>query len=267
MQQTRRGMREHLMMFCSLTFLGSLSLGFNLLALPLKPLLPARLGTRVGRRGIQLGYALYAWTLRAMGAYRLDLTAIDALRDGPALILAPNHPQLIDALLILSRLPNLTCIMKSSLMRNPFLGAGARLARYIRNDSPIQMIRTAVRQLQDGSILLLFPEGTRTRHAPVNALTASVGVIARHAGVPVQTLLVETDSPYLGKGWPLLRCPAMPITYRVRLGKRFDPPQDAATLVAELQRYFAAELADAPQNVWLGHQPSGSPDAGTAWRT
>lgn len=264
--QTRRGLREHLKMCVSLTILGSLSLAFNLLALPLKPLLPARVGTRVGRRGIQLGYALYAWTLRAMGAYRLDLTALDALRGGPAMILAPNHPQLIDALLILSRLPNLTCIMKSSLMRNPFLGAGARLARYIRNDSPMQMVRTAVRQLQEGSILLLFPEGTRTRQAPINPLTASVGVIARHARVPVQTLLVETDSPYLGKGWPLLRCPAMPITYRVRLGRRFDPPQDAATLVAELQRHFAVELADAPQNSWLGSQTSGSSGAGTAYR-
>lgn len=263
MRKTRKGLREYLMMVCSLTFLGLVSLSFNLMALLLKPVLPEQLGTRAGRRGIQLGYALYAWTLRAMGAYRLDLSALDTLQNGPAMILAPNHPQLIDALLILSRLPNLTCIMKSSLMRNPFLGAGARLARYIRNDSPMQMIRTAVRQLQKGSILLLFPEGTRTRHAPINSLTASVGVIARHARVPVQTLLVETDSPYLGKGWPLLRCPAMPITYRIRLGKRFDPPQDATTLVAELQRYFETALADAPQNGWLVSQSAQSSGTGT----
>ena len=38
--------------------------------------------------------------------YRLDLRAIDSLKGGPPVILAPNHPCLIDALLILTRHPN-----------------------------------------------------------------------------------------------------------------------------------------------------------------
>jgi len=37
--------------------------------------------------------------------YRLDLRAVDTLRGGPPLILAPNHPALIDALLILTAIP------------------------------------------------------------------------------------------------------------------------------------------------------------------
>ena len=254
-------LREYLTMIGSFAILGTVSLVWNLLAVPLHLILPTRLGTRIGRHGIQQGYAFYAWTLRVMGAYRLDLSALDSLRGESALILAPNHPQLIDALLILTRLPNIACVMKSSLMKNPFLGAGARLARYIRNDSPRQMIKGAVRQLQDGSILLLFPEGTRTRQAPINPLTSSIGVIARYAHVPVQTLLVETDSPCLSKGWPLFRRPAMPITYRVRLGRRFDPPQDSAMLVGELERYFVSALADAPQNRWLAQRDKQPDDA------
>ncbi|MBL8539275.1 MAG: lysophospholipid acyltransferase family protein [Burkholderiales bacterium] len=251
MRRTGKILLEYLTLYASLAILGTISLIWNLFALPLHLVLPATLGTRIGRRAIQLGYAAYVLTLQAMGAYKLDLGAIDALRGEPALILAPNHPQLIDALLILTRHPNIVCVMKSALMRNPFLGAGARLARYIGNDSPRQMIKEAVRQLQSGSVLLLFPEGTRTQRPPINPLKSSIGVIAKHARVPVQTLLVETDSPYLGKGWPLFQRPTLPITYRVRLGKRFDPPEDAAALVAELQQYFAAELANAPQNLWL----------------
>ncbi|MBS0612922.1 MAG: 1-acyl-sn-glycerol-3-phosphate acyltransferase [Proteobacteria bacterium] len=262
MRQTWKILRETLTLYVSLSVLGLISLTWNLLALPLNFLLPARLGTRIGRRAIMRGYGLYVWTLRAMGAYRLDIGAVDALRGGPAVILAPNHPQLIDALLILTRHPNIACVMKSELMRNPFLGAGARLARYIRNDSPRQMIREAVRQLQAGSLLLLFPEGTRTQRAPINPLKSSIGVIARYAQVPVQTLLVETDSPCLSKGWPLFRRPTLPITYRLRLGRRFDPPRDAATLVAELQRYFTAELANAPQNRWLAQRSAPTSGSG-----
>jgi hypothetical protein len=77
-------------------------------------------------------------------------------------------------------------------------------------------------------------------------------LIAKRAAVPVQTLIIETDSPFLSKGWPLFRRPTLPIVYRVRLGKRFDPPQDAAALTEELDRYYRHELEGALQSRWLG---------------
>jgi 1-acyl-sn-glycerol-3-phosphate acyltransferase len=98
----------------------------------------------------------------------------------------------------------------------------------------------------------LFPEGTRTTRVPLNPLTGSVGVIAKHARVPVQMLIIETDSPYLSKGWTLFRVPNLPITYRVRLGRRFDPPSDVAAFMQELEDEYLAELAGAPQSRWLG---------------
>jgi 1-acyl-sn-glycerol-3-phosphate acyltransferase len=142
--------------------------------------------------------------------------------------------------------------MKKEILANVFLGSGARLARFVCNERPLQMIREAVADLGRGGILLLFPEGTRSVQSPINALTASVGVIAKQAAVPVQTLIIETDTPYLAKGWKLFRRPALPITYRVRLGRRFAPPADVRTFIAELDAYFHAELADAPQSQWLG---------------
>jgi len=148
--------------------------------------------------------------------------------------------------------------MKSSLMNSPFLGPGARLARYIRSDPPRRMIHEAVAELRRGGIVLLFPEGTRTRRAPLNELQAGVGIIARRAGVPVQTLIIETDSPYLGKGWPLFRRPSFPVHYRMRLGRRFDPPGDVRELMQEMDGYFRSELAQAPQNRWL-EAPSATP--------
>jgi 1-acyl-sn-glycerol-3-phosphate acyltransferase len=219
--------------------------------LPLYFLLPQRIGTAVGRRGIMTGFRLYAWSLSITRTYRLDLRAIDSLRGGPAVILAPNHPCLIDALLVLTRHPNIVCVMKSALMKNVFLGSGSRLARYVRNDSSRHMIKESVAHLRDGGVLLLFPEGTRTTRAPINALVGSVGLIAKHANVEVQTLVIETDSPYLSKGWPLFRRPTLPITYKVRLGRRFDPPSDVPAFTAELDRYYRHELENALQSRWL----------------
>ena len=244
---------EYCALYCSLSLLGLICLAWSLIALPLYFLLPEAAGTSLGRRGIMGGFRLYAWSLRATGAYRLDLRAIDALRGGPPVVLAPNHPCLIDALLILTRHPNIACVMKSELMNNPFLGSGSRLARYVRNGSPRQMIKESVTHLRQGCVLLLFPEGTRTRSTPINSLTTSAGLIAKRAGVPVQTLLIETDSPYLSKGWSLFRRPSLPITYRVRLGRRFEAPADAAALTAALDAYYRDALRDAMQSQWLKH--------------
>ena len=105
--------------------------------------------------------------------------------------------------------------------------------------------------------MLLFPEGTRTVQAPINPLKASVGLIAKHANVPVQTLIIEQSSAFLSKGWPLFRSPSLPITYRMRLGRRFPPPDDVRVFTAELEQYFRHELAGSPQNQWLENHPGG----------
>ena len=242
---------EYFALYSSLTLLGLICLTWSVFALPLYFVLPRRIGTAIGRRGIMSGFRLYSWSLSVTGTYRLDLQDIDSLKGGPPLILAPNHPCLIDALLILTRHPNLVCVMKSELMKNVFLGSGSRLARYVRNDSPRQMVKESVTHLQEGGVLLLFPEGTRTTRQPINSLVGSVGLIAKHANVPVQTLVIETDSPFLSKGWPLFRRPTLPITYRVRLGRRFDPPSDVPAFTAELDQFYRQALEGALQSRWL----------------
>jgi 1-acyl-sn-glycerol-3-phosphate acyltransferase len=251
-----RQLVDTLIVYSSLTLLGLICLTWSVFALPALSVLPEAAGRRCGRRGILAGFRLYVWSLRLMGAYRLDLGALRALRHGPPVVLAPNHPSLIDALLIIAHEPRVACVMKSALMNNLFLGAGARLARYIRGDPPRRMIREAIAELRNGGIVLLFPEGTRSTRAPINELQAGVGIIAKEAGVAVQTLIIETDSPCLSKGWPLFRRPTFPITYRVRLGRSFAPPADVREFVRTLDEYFHGELAGAPQNDWLeGRRP------------
>ena len=56
--------------------------------------------------------------------------------------------------MVISRLPNVACVMKGALMNNLFLGAGARLARYIGNDSARGMILHASKDLARGSQVL-----------------------------------------------------------------------------------------------------------------
>jgi 1-acyl-sn-glycerol-3-phosphate acyltransferase len=207
--------------------LGSLALlclAWLPLAALLRPLLPRALGQRLGRRVIMLGFRFYVRILTLLCACRFDLSELDALRDEQPLIIAPNHPSLLDAVLLASRLPNAVCVMKASLLDNPLFGAGARLARYIRNDSAHLMIKRSCHSLREGAQLILFPEGTRTTSPPLDPLHPTTGLIAQRARVPVQTVLLEYSTPYLGKHWPLWRPPCLPLTCRARLGRRLPPP-------------------------------------------
>lgn len=224
--------------------LGLMLLLWNLVAPFISALLPRRTGGRLGCAAISFIYRR-AWACaEAFGLMRIDASGLDALRGEPGgLVIAGNHPSMLDAPVVVAHLPRGVCIMKADLMRNVFLGGGARLARYIRNDSGRGMVRDAVASLREGNQVVFFPEGTRTVTWPINAFQPGVTFVAHLAGVPIQTVLIEIDSPYLTKGWPLLTAPPMPVVMRVRLGERFAPGADHRATLARLERYFAQELA------------------------
>lgn len=205
-------------------------------------LLPRSLGKRWGRYVIMAGFRISLSIVSYLGACRFDLSELDRLRGEGPLILAANHPSRLDAVLIVSRLPNVACVAKTTLMDNGLFGAAARLARYIRNHPPLEMILSAREEVRDGAQLLIFPEGTRTVNFPVDACTPATALIAERTGAPVQTLIIEFSSPYLGKGWPLFKPPTLPLHCRIRLGRRFPPPADVAGFTGELEAYFRNEL-------------------------
>jgi 1-acyl-sn-glycerol-3-phosphate acyltransferase len=237
-----RHLSEAIRLRFSLLVLGAGCLLWTVLALPLGLVLPSRWGMWLGRRMATLGFRAYLGLLSLIGLARFDIKAMDALRGTGPLILAVNHPGMLDALMVLSRLPNVTCIFKASLMRNPLWGAGARLAGYIRNDLFLGSVNLAVDELHRGSQLLLFPEGTRSDPMPLGELRIGAAYISYRSGIPIQTLIIEQDSRFLGKGWPWLKRPGMPLHFRIRLGQRFDPPHNPKAFTVTLRDYFLGEI-------------------------
>lgn len=230
----------------ALLVLGAVQVVWALLAPILWYCLPADRGRVIGRYVISFVFRRFFVLTALLGVLRVEAEALDALDPDESMILAPNHPSVLDALILISRLDNLNCIMKASVLDNFLLGAGARLAGYVRNDGPRRMLRLASEELKRGGQLIIFPEGTRTVAAPVNEFKGGFAAIARIAKVPVQTVIIETDTPFLSKGWSVLKKPdRLPMTFRVRLGRRFEVGHDLHAFLDELRTYYEHELADA----------------------
>jgi len=238
-----RSLYEYIVLFGSLFLFGAAGLTYTLVGAVLYPLLPRHIGVRLGRLIMTGIFRPYIALIQASGLVKCDLSALDALSNGEAVIIAPNHPSVIDVVLIGSRLTNIVCIMKADIQDNILFGGGARLAGYIRNDSTGNMVRRSVAELKDGSQLLIFPEGTRTIAQPVNKFKSAFALIARKSGVPVQTVFIESNTPFLGKGWPLLKKPKFPLVYKVTLGERFEAVDDTKKFVDDLEKYYREQLA------------------------
>jgi 1-acyl-sn-glycerol-3-phosphate acyltransferase len=236
-----RGAHAYLAMLAGL---GGLAL-LGLIGLPITLVLmglPATLRMAAARRLISCGLAGYLHFLRIFCSVRIDSSALESIRLDHSLIVIANHPSLLDAVLVLARLPHAVCVMKGSLKRNILFGPMARLAGYVSNDDPMTLIRQSCDELSRGAQILIFPEGTRTQAVPVNPFSEATAFIAARSGAPVQALLIEFSSPYLGKAWPIFRRPTLPLCVTVKLGQKFAPSSDRLALTERLESYYRAQL-------------------------
>jgi 1-acyl-sn-glycerol-3-phosphate acyltransferase len=161
------------------------------------------------------------------------------------MVVAPNHPCLLDAVMLLAYMPRSVCMMKQSLMRNPLYAFGARTAGYVANESAVSMVRKVREASELGEQILVFPEGTRTLSPPANPLSGLFALLAKCANLPVQVVYIETDGEFLGKHWPLWKAPHLPVHYRAVLGPKLSAQGNSDSLVLSVQQMYAQHFDDA----------------------
>lgn len=230
-----------ILFYLMLSWLGSMLLLGNIGALPLL-LLPGRWRQPLVQWVISRICRCFLAGAQACRLMQLDLQALDQLNQQGRMLLVPNHPSMIDAFLVLSRVPHAVCLMKASISSNLFLGCGAYLAGYVSNRYPEQMFRQAIQTIQQGGVLMIFPEGTRTTRQPVNDIGGAVALIAKKAAAPLQTILLSTNSAYLSKGWKIWKPPVFPLIYRAVPGAQFEVHGRRDETARQLQQYFESCL-------------------------
>jgi 1-acyl-sn-glycerol-3-phosphate acyltransferase len=80
-----------------------------------------------------------------------------------------------------------------------------------RGRADVGAVREALRRLKGGAVVLVFPEGTRTRDGSIGPLHGGPVPIAARAGVPILPMVI--DGAF--EAWP--RWQPLPLPFRIRV--------------------------------------------------
>jgi len=224
---------------------------FLIISAVLGPILSAKTARRVGLRLMQIAFQGFVAMLKLFRIVECEFVGFDKLlRHEGGMIVAPNHPAIWDVVFIMSRVGGLTCILKTAILNNPLLAGGARLARFIPNDPPFEMVKRCVTELNEGAQLLLFPEGTRTRkqEGVVNPFRGGVAIIAHQTHKPVYPVFIRTNSDYGSKGWPAWKPPLHKVWISMTVGEPLvcGPEETSHAFLERLRAVYIAALSAPP---------------------
>lgn len=141
-------------------------------------------------------------------------------KEGPVL-LAPNHASYIDPPLVGAGVPRrITFLAKEELFRG-LLGwwihtVGGKPV--FRGKGDVGVFRIAEKAFQNGEVLLLFPEGTRTHDGRLQPMRDGIGLIVKRTGVP----LVPVGVVGTYEAWSRHRKFPKLLKVTVRYGKPLD---------------------------------------------
>lgn len=172
-----------------------------------------------------------------------------------AFIMAANHASSADPVLIGAFLNPpfgrpMNWLGKREVFDNPILAWMARrggVHPVDRDAADVDAFRSAMRILESGNILAIFPEGTRSRDGALHEAKQGVGVLALKAGSPILPVaVIDTD-----RMWP--RGSFMPrfgSRVTVRIGRPFTvepatpgPGRDRRAASGAATRRIMAEIA------------------------
>ena len=154
-----------------------------------------------------------AWANSILWASRVKITVkgTEKLDPDRSYIYMPNHQSNADIPLLLGRLPvQFRWLAKAELFRIPLFGRAMRGVGYISIDrsnrkSAFESLARAARTIRNGTSVLIFPEGTRSRDGHILPFKKGGFVLAVDSGVPIVPVIIRGTREIIPKGRLLIR--------------------------------------------------------------
>jgi 1-acyl-sn-glycerol-3-phosphate acyltransferase len=179
--------------------------------------------TRAYRRGV----ILLDRFLMLIYIRRFDVEGRENVPPQGPLIVASNHLNNADPPMVAAALPrHPTFMAKQEMFGWPILGLGIRAFGAFpvrRFEADLGALRKAVQVVREGKMLIMFPEGTRSRTGSMRKAHPGTAMIALRAGAPILPIAI-TGTETTKWPWLFLR-PFMGPKVRVVIGRPFFLPE------------------------------------------
>lgn len=197
------------------------------------------------RRLVSKIWLLFVNYLRFTGVLSVQYHGLEKLGRKGQVILA-NHPSLLDVVLLFSQKPELNCIVKADLLKNPTMRSSILACGFLPNTEDEHLL-DKIDQVLKHEPLLIFPEGTRTGmdgKVVLNRGAVSVGLRSAEVITPV---VIKMTPPSLKKGQPWYKIASHKMCYEIRVGEDIEVaallaekpiPIASRRLKTELETYF-----------------------------
>ncbi len=154
----------------------------------------------------------WGWAIvRICGATRIQTAHLERLNGLKGAILMCNHQSNLDPPLLigLSRGP-VRFVAKHSLFWVPLFGQAAWVVGMIpvnrgRRDKAIASLQRAAVRIQEGRVVLVFPEGSRSSTEEMLPFKKGGFMLALQAGVPIIPIGIAGTGQILPPGWTAIR--------------------------------------------------------------
>ncbi|WP_417316436.1 lysophospholipid acyltransferase family protein [Enterobacter sp.] len=210
----------------------------------------------LARRSISASFRLFLTIARGIGVLDYRIQNLEALRADTGCLVVANHPTLIDYVLLASVMPETDCLVKSALLRNPFVSGVIRAADYLINRDADTLLNVSQQRLAQGETLLIFPEGTRTRVGEAISLQRGAANIAVRCQRDLRVVLIHCSEHLLDKQSRWYDIPpnkplfTVEVCDRVNIHDFYDASQQEPALAArQLNRHLQHRLTSGLQSL------------------
>lgn len=148
-------------------------------------------------------FRLFVAFMSMMGIVRLETDDREAFRRLGGTILVANHPSLLDIVMLISLIPNATCLVSGKRLGNIIM-RGIIKQLYIPNTLDFHDLQIhCAESLARGNCLVIFPEGTRTPRSGAITVKKGAARLALFCGRPIVPCAIGgTDKWGLGRKDP-----------------------------------------------------------------
>ena len=148
--------------------------------------------------------SLYTWL---SPAWPVEVVGREKIDDRRTYVMVANHQSLVDIFVLFRLFRHFKWVSKIENFSLPCIGWNMALNGYIKlrrgdRESVVRMLQTCRDTLSQGSSIMMFPEGTRSRTRDMRPFKPGAFELAIDAEVPIVPIVVEGSSEALPKkGW------------------------------------------------------------------